>query len=301
MKKCILFLLIVLLAATLLALPVSSSSVYFPDVDGDGKIGSSDARLILRNAVGLAVFSDAQKNDADYDKDGAVTAEDARTALRTAVGLHIDMLAQSRIFRSDNFVISGTYTKNNSSADFELAIYGQNMLLTEYVDLNFSTDNGIFDPETFSLLVKDGSLYFINPVAKLYCPVTEDVLTMFGYTSKEEYLKNLRILDLFKLSDKDEPTSSETVLLDVHGSKATSYSFITAKNTIQKHYVDEKGKLIRVLDFDKNGGLIAYIDIESISSAGTEEIITLPADYIETGFFDFIASLAEDDNGVIIQ
>lgn len=52
------------------------------DVDGDGKVTASDARLILRAAVGLETL-DLER--ADVDGDGKITSADAREALRTAV------------------------------------------------------------------------------------------------------------------------------------------------------------------------------------------------------------------------
>ena len=57
------------------------------DVDGNGKIDATDARLALRAAVGLESLSDAQKKIADADNDGQITASDARMILRAAVGL----------------------------------------------------------------------------------------------------------------------------------------------------------------------------------------------------------------------
>lgn len=52
------------------------------DVDGDGKVTASDARLILRASVGLETL-DLER--ADVDGDGKITSADAREALRTAV------------------------------------------------------------------------------------------------------------------------------------------------------------------------------------------------------------------------
>ncbi len=57
------------------------------DVDGDGKITSADARLILRRAADLITFTDAQNKLADIDGDGEVTPSDARIVLRIAAGL----------------------------------------------------------------------------------------------------------------------------------------------------------------------------------------------------------------------
>ncbi len=59
------------------------------DVDLDGKVTASDARLLLRRAVDLAdpEFTDDLIPWGDFDGDGNITASDARTALRMAVEL----------------------------------------------------------------------------------------------------------------------------------------------------------------------------------------------------------------------
>ena len=59
------------------------ASVILGDVDGDGKVTASDARLILRASVGL---EKVDTNIADIDRDGKVTAADSRLALRESVG-----------------------------------------------------------------------------------------------------------------------------------------------------------------------------------------------------------------------
>lgn len=51
------------------------------DVDGDGKVTASDARLILRAAVGL---EEIDNEKGDIDGDGKITSADSREALRTA-------------------------------------------------------------------------------------------------------------------------------------------------------------------------------------------------------------------------
>ena len=81
------------LAAALLllpVLPVSGQAVvaYLScDVSMNGKIGSEDARLVLRMAVGLESYTAAQKKIADTDDSGDVTPADARLILRMSVGL----------------------------------------------------------------------------------------------------------------------------------------------------------------------------------------------------------------------
>ena len=67
--------------------PPAVTAENIGDVDGDGKVTASDARLALRAAVGLETF-DAETTDvADADRDGKITASDARLILRAAVGL----------------------------------------------------------------------------------------------------------------------------------------------------------------------------------------------------------------------
>ena len=61
--------------------------IPFGDVNGDGKVNSSDARLALRAAVGLEDLTEVQKAAADVNRDGNVRSSDARKILRVAVGL----------------------------------------------------------------------------------------------------------------------------------------------------------------------------------------------------------------------
>ena len=60
------------------------------DVDGDAKASAADARLALRESVGLENLEDYQKSAADVDdksKENNISAADARMILRASVGL----------------------------------------------------------------------------------------------------------------------------------------------------------------------------------------------------------------------
>ena len=57
------------------------------DVDKDGRLTATDARLILRIAVALDRADGEIYRIADFNGDGKVTADDARSVLRRAVGL----------------------------------------------------------------------------------------------------------------------------------------------------------------------------------------------------------------------
>ena len=65
----------------------NTDTVMLGDIDIDGKITATDARLALRSAVGLENFGDTKVVAADVNKDGSVTSSDARLILRAAVGL----------------------------------------------------------------------------------------------------------------------------------------------------------------------------------------------------------------------
>ena len=56
------------------------------DVDGDGKVTSTDARIALQAAVGKVELDEREKITADVDGDGKVTSSDARSILKNTVG-----------------------------------------------------------------------------------------------------------------------------------------------------------------------------------------------------------------------
>ena len=89
MKKLKPLWIICLTAALLLLFAVGVSAYTLGDVDFDGKVTASDARLALRLSVGLEKYpaDSAAYLAADVSGDGGVTAEDARSILRAAVGL----------------------------------------------------------------------------------------------------------------------------------------------------------------------------------------------------------------------
>ena len=60
---------------------------YMGDFDENGYVNATDARFILRRAVGLDEYIYMPLFYCDMDYDGEITAADARLVLRTAVGL----------------------------------------------------------------------------------------------------------------------------------------------------------------------------------------------------------------------
>lgn len=65
----------------------TSTPTGSPDLNSNGKVDASDARLILRAAAKLDSLTTSQTKIADVNSDGNVTAADARTVLRMAAKL----------------------------------------------------------------------------------------------------------------------------------------------------------------------------------------------------------------------
>ena len=86
MKKS--FLTVIFTTILFIALAVTVFASYNTgDVNNDGNVTPADARLALRNAVGLDVFTEEQIAAADVNKSGSVDASDARVILRVAANL----------------------------------------------------------------------------------------------------------------------------------------------------------------------------------------------------------------------
>ena len=98
MKRFLLILLsavMILAAATVFASAAEDKTepelgeYYFGDADGNGKVTSGDARLILRHAARIETLGEQFAPLADLDGDGVVKARDARLALRMAARLDL--------------------------------------------------------------------------------------------------------------------------------------------------------------------------------------------------------------------
>jgi UPF0755 protein len=75
---------LVLAAGLLMGMPVSAARIG--DVNGDGGIDSSDARIVLQASVGKLALSTAKTEAADTDGSGSIDSSDARLILQYSVG-----------------------------------------------------------------------------------------------------------------------------------------------------------------------------------------------------------------------
>lgn len=94
---------------TSIEMPSGNNAVLsLGDIDGNGKIASSDARTALRIAAGLYKATAAQFSAADLDRNNKITASDARNILR--ISAKLDSI--------ENYTVSHDY-KLNETAESE--------------------------------------------------------------------------------------------------------------------------------------------------------------------------------------
>lgn len=86
MKK-IMTALVVTILAVVFTVGVSAETYIRGDINMDGRVSASDARLVLRVGASLDTATQEQKLIADMNDDGRITAADARTVLRISAKL----------------------------------------------------------------------------------------------------------------------------------------------------------------------------------------------------------------------
>lgn len=141
-------------------IPVFAAGTVLGDVDGDGKISASDARIALRTSVGLDSLSDSKFKAADADKDNKITASDARLILRASVGLEDldDSTAEER-----GYYKAGEIWKVEGNWEFTITGVSTHSLCNDYanktedysgkqvVTIDFAYKNTGYNDEGYSL------------------------------------------------------------------------------------------------------------------------------------------------------
>ena len=80
--------LIVLSLLSVIMIPASAAGLtLLGDVNEDGIVKVNDAKLTLRQSMGLAITGSFNEKNADWDNDGKVSITDSRNILRYALGL----------------------------------------------------------------------------------------------------------------------------------------------------------------------------------------------------------------------
>lgn len=140
-KRIIGILLALVLSASVLS-PLSfaegETELLLGDVNGDGKVETVDARLILRVAAGIEKCNDEFILSGDMDGNGVITVSDAVQALKKAVDVADEMIPEKNgdniiSFDEDNIFIKLISEKYDLDPDSLVAIYSVPDSGTNYV------------------------------------------------------------------------------------------------------------------------------------------------------------------------
>ena len=92
---------------TPLTVSAEENVIYYGDLNENGRVEASDARLVLQKAASLITLTDRQMALADVNQDGRVTAMDARATLRIAARIEAPVVFESpEIITQGDFVTS---------------------------------------------------------------------------------------------------------------------------------------------------------------------------------------------------
>lgn len=101
-KKIIYSVLVTVLLIFSVIITASAADAYLGDVNGDGKVNASDARILLRHSAKLEDIKDEYLHLADINADEKVTSQDARIALRMSAKLE-SLFKYGEIYHSHEY------------------------------------------------------------------------------------------------------------------------------------------------------------------------------------------------------
>ena len=146
MKRALSLILCLLMLATVAPLRFQANAakaLTAGDVTLDGKVGSDDARLALRNSVKLQQLTVSQLKCADANQDGKVGSDDARLILRASVKL--ERLKAVSPVKYYNKQLSADEMKKYQSKDYTLQFMvnyytdvADHVILDDFYEIEFS-------------------------------------------------------------------------------------------------------------------------------------------------------------------
>lgn len=213
----------VIIVALSFAVPVSASCEYkFGDIDIDGSITASDARLALRYSVSLEYYTNGHLILGDTDADGKISANDARNLLRYSVKLESPAVNTVTADEEDfqnflnlpeaddafNWVTPEPPEINAEPGTFTFTVYGygHGVGLSQYGALSLE-DNGYTYDKIVTHYYTGTEIKYIEefPYEMLYVGkqvVTEEILArivyqeIYGVTEYGKYEEALKAMTL---------------------------------------------------------------------------------------------------------
>ena len=213
------------------------------------------------------------------------------------------MLAQSRIFRSGEYYFSGMMDTGTEVSKMIIAVTPNTMYASMEMDFGELMGMGSTGASALGFLqAADGNYYLLESSTKTYCLMDESAMAMFGSEGEdfnpEELFGDINLADAFVKIDKNaQPDNTEKTSLN--GKSVTCYTFNAASGEFVKHYVDSKGNLIRIEDYEASGKMINCLDVESISGNVETYMKQLPSDYTKTNLYSFLIGLIGDSGTIV--
>lgn len=212
----------------------------------------------------------------------------------------IDMLAQSRIFRSGEYCLVGSMENGNEIMYMTVAITGSTMYTSMEVDFGQMMGTGSTGMTELGFLqTADGTTYMLETKTKTYCSMAE-ASALFGEEGAdvEDLFGDLDMSEAFiAVSQYAQPDKTENKTLN--GESVTCYTFNVATGESVKHYVNSNGQLVRVEDYNASGNIIQMFDVENLSGNFAEYMKKIPSDFTKTDLMTMLLGMMGDYGTVI--
>ncbi|MBQ7961827.1 MAG: dockerin type I repeat-containing protein [Clostridia bacterium] len=151
-KRILSLILCCIMIVSLLPMTVSAdvTHIYYGDLNENGRVEASDARLVLQKAASLITLTDRQMALADVNQDGRVSAMDARTVLRTAARIEAPVVFETNGTEDETVDYIALYTdflRKQGKSVSSNAEYGgktgsvRNYKFSDAVICNINADN----------------------------------------------------------------------------------------------------------------------------------------------------------------
>ncbi len=239
-----------------------------------------------------------KKNNKD-DKDNTTTTTRPVTTTEaepiTDASGNVDMLAESRMFRSGKFYITGYMGEDGMTNKMSLAVTDNTMYASLELDVGEMMGMGSTgNSELAFLCAADGTYYLLESKTKTYCPLDEATMNMLGAEDADDLFGEMNFTEMLLPVDEDaKPDKTETK--SINGQIATCYTFNTPSGEFAKHYVDEDGELIRVEDYSASGNCVNYLEIDELSGDVADYMMNPPTDFTKTDLLNFMIALMGDN------
>lgn len=232
------------------------------DVDNDGSVTASDARLALRAAVGLEKYAagSVRFTEADVDFDGSLTASDARLILRSAVGLE------------NLFVKNPMHMAMAKNGD----VYMEAPMDGTTVGILVRTETGLFG--------KTQKMYMINHDAKTYtdASVISTIIPDFNLSDLTGAIQENGFTDLPALSDATSVTDGA-----FEATPCKVYSFLNEETGAETRIYMNGNKLLAMEQL-QNGSRVSVMRFTSVSRSFPA---FPPAGYAKQDILKFMAAM----------